>query len=203
MKIKFIAVAPYDGWAFIIKDEHLYLLRPPYQANDLIESSEKDLAVAISKYNFQECHSSFDNFEETINFLEEKYIKEMEKLGFSLPDTGELKSLIEYADEDILQDFLDKAEKELIPLRSLDAAESIALELIQLENVKKNQTMFKRAIEIIKKCQHERNELKRLLKKPIKFSQKYPNAIKMYTKKSLYESMNYICSTRQLLPIGM
>jgi hypothetical protein len=203
MKIKLLAVAPYDGWAFILKDEHLLLLRPPYQADDLIESSERDLAAAISKYNFQECHSSFDNFEETINFLEEKYIEAMERLGFSLPDTEELKSLLEYASDDILQDFLDKAEKELIPLRSLDAAESIALELIQLEHVKKNQNMFKRAVEIIKKCRYQRNELKRLLKKPIKFSQKYPNAIKMYTKKSLYESMKYIRGTRQLLPIGM
>jgi len=203
MKIKLIAVAPYDGWAFILKDDHVYLLRPPYQANDLIESSEKDLVFAISKYNFQECNSSFDNFEETIDFLEEKYVEAMEKSGFSLPDTEELKSILQYASEEILRDFMDKAENELIPLRSLDAAESIALELIQLENVKKNQTMFKRAVNIIKKCQHKRNELKRLSKKPDKFSKKYPNAIKMYTKKSIYESMNYICSTRQLLPVGM
>lgn len=203
MKIKLIAAAPYDGWAFIIKDEHLYLLRPPYQTNDLIESSEKDLAVALSKYNFQEFNCSFDNFEETINFLEEKYVEAMEKLGFSLPDTEELKSLLEYADEDILRDFLDKAEKELIPIRNLDAAESIALELIQLENVRRNQTIFERAVDIIKKCQYRRKELKRLVKKSHKFSQKYPNAVKTYTKKSIYESMNYICTTRQLLPVGM
>jgi hypothetical protein len=81
--------------------------------------------------------------------------------------------------------------------------ESIALELIQLETVKKNQAMFKRAVNIIKKCQHKRNELKRLSKRTDKFSKKYPNATKMYTKKSIYESMNYICATRQLLPVGM
>jgi hypothetical protein len=203
MKIKLIAVAPYDGWAFIIKNDQLYLLRPPYQANDLIESSEKDLAFAVNKYHFRECNFSFDNFEETINFLEEKYVEAMKKLGFSLPDTEKLKSLLEYADEDILQDFLEKAEKELIPLRSLDAAESIALELIQLENVKKNQVMFKRAVNIIKKCRDGRNELKRLSMKPVKFSQKYPNAIKKYTQKSIYELMKNSCSTRQLLPVGM
>jgi hypothetical protein len=203
MKIKLIAAAPYDGWAFIIKNERLYLLRPPYQADDLIESSEKDLAVAISKYNFQECHRSFDNFEEAINFLEEKYAEAMEKLGISLPDTESLKSLLEYAAEDILQDFLDKAEKELIPIRNLDAAESIALELLQLENVKRNQTLFKQAVDIIKRCQLERKELKRLTKKSHRFSQKYPNAIKKYTKNSIFESMNDIYTSRQLLPVGI
>jgi len=203
MKIKLIAAAPYDGWAFIIKNERLYLLRPPYQAEDLIESSEKDLAVAISKYHFQECHRSFDNFEEIINFLEETYTKAMEKLGISLPDTETLKSLLEYASEDILQDFLDKAEKELMPIRNLDAAESIALELLQLENVKGNQTLYKRTVDIIKKCQIERKKLKRLTKRSHQFSKNYPNAIKKYTKNSIFESMNDIYTSRQLLPVGI
>ncbi len=203
MKIKLISVAPYDGWAFIIKNEHLYLLRPPYQADDLIESSEKDLTVAISKYNFQACDLSFDSLKETIDFLEEKYVEAMRKLGFSLPGTEELKSLLEYASDDILQDFLDKAEKELIPMRNLDAAESIAMELIQLEIVKKNQTMLNRAIDIIKKCRNEKNGLKQLAKKSPPLDKKYPNATKRYTKKSIYERMNDTHSTRQLLPVGV
>jgi hypothetical protein len=203
MKIKMIAIAPYDGWAFIVKDERLYLVRPPYQSHDLIESSEKDLAAAISKYQFQESNSVFKTLTEAINFLKDKYVESMEKSGFKLPKQEELKSLLEYATDDILLEYLDMAEKELIPNRNLDAAESLALELMQLEKVKANGAMFNRAVKIIKKCQEERNRLNPLTVKFFKFPQKYPNARKRYTEKSIIELMNDIYHTRQLLPVGI
>ena len=31
MKIKMVAIAPYDGWAFITQDEKLYMLKPPFR----------------------------------------------------------------------------------------------------------------------------------------------------------------------------
>jgi hypothetical protein len=198
-----IAIAHYDGWAFIIKDERLYLLRPPYQLHDLIESSEKDLAAAISKYQFQESSTSFKSLSEVINFLKDKYVESMEKSGFKLPKQEELKSLLEYATDDIHLEYLDMAEKELIPNRNLDAAESLALELMQLEKVKENGAMFNRAVTIIKKCQEERNRLNPLTVKFFKFPQKYPNARERYTEKSIIDLMNDIYHTRQLLPVGI
>jgi myo-inositol-1(or 4)-monophosphatase len=185
MKIKMIAIAPYDGWAFIIKDEKLYLLRPPYRSADLVDVSKKDLANAVHKYGFQECSGAFNNLSETINFLDEKYVELMKKQGVSLPKQEELKSLLKYATDEILTEYLDKAEKEFIPQRNLDAAESIALELMRLEKVMGNETMFNRSLDIIQKCKEERNKLDRLKDKPNKLSKRSPNAQKKYMEKAI------------------
>jgi hypothetical protein len=198
-----IAIAPYDGWAFVIKDEKLYLLRPPYRSADLVEASKKDLANAVHKYGFQECSAAFNNLSETIDFLDEKYVELMKKQGVSLPKQEELKSLLKYATDEILREYLDKAEKEFIPQRNLDAAESIALELMRLEKVMENETMFNRALDIIQKCKEERNKLDRLMAKPIKISKRFPNARREYTEAAIIELMNYIYQTKQLLPVGM
>jgi len=115
MKIKMIAIAPYDGWAFIIKEERLYLLRPPYRAKDLLEVEEKDLENAIHKSGFQECDQAFNNLAEIIGFLDEQYIEAMKKRGIALPDKEQLKELLEYATEEILTGYLEKAEREFIP----------------------------------------------------------------------------------------
>lgn len=152
MKIKMIAIAPHDGWAFIIKDEKLYLLRPPYRLVDLIEASKKDLANAVDKYGFQECNAVFNNLSETINFLDEKYVELMKKQGTSLPKQEELKSLLKYATDEILTEYLDKAEKEFIPQRNLDGAASIARELLKLEKVMRNETLYKKARNVLNRC---------------------------------------------------
>jgi predicted nuclease with TOPRIM domain len=202
MKIKMIAIAPYDGWAFVIKEECLYLLRPPYQSSDLTEVSEKDLAKAVHQYGFQECNCAFNNFSEAISFLNKKYVELMKKKGFSLPEQEELRSLLEYATDEILSNYLEKAEKEFIPNRNLDAAESIALELLGLEKVKENEALYDKARNIIQQCQEERNKLNRMLKKPIKLSNRYPNAKKRYSEKSIAELMRDVYTSKQLIPIG-
>ncbi|NIM11282.1 MAG: hypothetical protein GTO45_04765 [Candidatus Aminicenantes bacterium] len=201
MRIKMIAVAPYDGWAFIIKEEQLYLLRPPYQSGDLIEMSEKDLASAISKYMFHECHLGFCNLSETISFLKKKYVEAMEKQGISLPKQEELKSLLRYATDEILWGYLEKAEKEFIPQRNLDAAEAIALALMRIDKVIKNDTMFNKALDIIDRCQEERNKLRDFILDTGVLKHRFPNAEKRYTKKSIIEIMKDTYKRKQLLSV--
>lgn len=56
----------------------------------------------------------------------------------------------------MLLKFLRKAQEELIPEGNLDAAESIALDSLELERVKNNPEMQRMAIEILEKCKRER-----------------------------------------------
>jgi len=202
MKIKMVALAPFDGWAFAIKDERLYLLRPPYHLRDLMESSEAELINAISHYHFRKCNKSFKSISEAVHFLKETYAKEIEKMGFSLPDPKELKSLLEFANSEVLTDYLDKTEKEFIPNRCFDVAESLALELLRLEKVKQNSGLYTRTLNIISKCKKEKNSFLQMTKIPGKLSRKFPNATQRYTKESIDEIMNITYQTGQLMPIG-
>jgi len=202
MKIKMIAIAPYDGWAFIIKEERLFLLRPPYREKDLVEVEEKDLENAVHKYGFQECDHAFNNFAETIGFLNEKYIEAMKKKGISLPDKAQLKELLEYATEEILMGYLEKAEKEFIPHRNLDAAESIALALLPLEKVIQNEVIFQKTIAILNRCKEEREKLDNIIKTPNKTLGIFPRAESIYTVEAIFEYREFVYRKKQLLPVG-
>jgi len=202
MKIKMVAIAPYDGWAFIIKDEQLYLLRPPYRSKDLPEVVEKDLENALHKYGFQECAHAFNNLSETIGFLNEKYIEAMKKKGMPLPDKEQLKELLEFATVEILMGYLEKAEREFIPQRNLEAAESIALALLPLEQVKRNEGISQKTIEILKRCREERKKLNSIIEKQDQGLSKFPKAASKFSSKAIIDYMKSIYKDRQLLPIG-
>lgn len=202
MKIKMIAIAPYDGWAFIIKEEQLYLLRPPYRAKDLVEVAEKDLENAVHKYGFQECDQAFNNLAETIGFLNEIYIESIKKKGISLPDKEQLQELLVYATEEILMGYLEKAEREFIPQRNLDAAESIALALLPLDKVIQNEDLFQKTIGILKRCKEERERLNNIIKTPDKTPGIFPTAELRYTLEAILEYKQFIYSKKQLLPVG-
>lgn len=202
MKIKMTAIAPFDGWAFISEEENLYLLRPPYHSGDLIEASEKDLANAVHKYGFHECDFDFNTITETVHFLKDKYVEAIKKQGVSLPGKEQLKSLLRHATDDILWDYLEKADKEFIPQRNLDAAESIAVALMRVEKVKKNEKMFNTTLDIINRVREERNKLKDFMLNSAILKHKFPNAEKRYTRKSILEIMNFTYKNKQLLPVG-
>ncbi|HLP62753.1 MAG TPA: hypothetical protein VK186_28200 [Candidatus Deferrimicrobium sp.] len=202
MKIKMIAIAPYDGWAFIIKEEQLYLLRPPYRSKDLLEVGEKDLENALHKYGFQEFDHAFNNLAETIDYLNEKYMEAMKRKGISLPDKEQLKELLEYATEEILVGYLEKAEREFIPQRNLDAAESIALALLPLEKVIQNEDIFQKTYAILNRCKEERERLNNIIKTPNKATGIFPTAELRYTLEAIRELSEFFYRKKQLLPVG-
>ncbi len=202
MKIKMVAIAPYDGWAFIIKEEQLYLLRPPYRSKDLLEVGEKNLENALHKYGFQECAHAFNNLSETIGFLNEKYIEAMKRKGMSLPDKEQLKELLEFATEEILRGYLETVEQEFIPQRNLEAAESIAFALLPLKQVKQNEELSQKIIEILKRCREERNKLNSIIEKPVQELSKFPKAASKFSNTAIIDFMKSIYKERQLLPVG-
>ena len=156
MKIKIIAIAPSDGWAFIIKEYKIFLLRPPYISSNQIEVSEKDVETAIHLHGFEECNFDFYSLHEVVEFLKTKYIESMKNQGIGLPSSEQLRELLKYAPDDVLLQYLKRAEEELIPEGKLDAAESIALELLKLDKVKENLEMHDMAEDILNKCNQKK-----------------------------------------------
>ncbi len=162
MSIKMIAIAPYGGCAFVIMDEALYLLRPPYRTNDLVEATEEDLLKAVAHHGFAECNYASDTMVGIITYLKDKYVAAMEKEGVKLADPEELKELLHYASVEVLQAYLDKAENDFLANHNLDAAEEIALHLIAIDKVVADETLFQRSREILGRCKDERKKLRSL-----------------------------------------
>ncbi|MFX0066378.1 MAG: hypothetical protein ACFFC7_29820, partial [Candidatus Hermodarchaeota archaeon] len=151
MKIKVIALAPNDGWAYIERENKITLLRPPYTPSNQVEVSMKDVKDAIELYGFEKCVFTANTIEEVIKFLEQQYFKSNELEILELPSLEQLKEFLEDAPDDVLFKYIEKAQKELIPKGELEIAKSIALDLLSFEKVKQNPKMHAMATEIIER----------------------------------------------------
>lgn len=207
MKIKVIAIAPNDGWAFIVQEDKIFLLRPPYVASNQIEVTERDVENAMHLHGFEECNFDFNSLPEVIEFLKNEYIESMKNQGTGLPSSEQLRELLKYAPDDVLLRYLEKAENELIPEGKLNAAESIALELMKLDKVRENREMHDMAADILEKCNQKKREMEELAITKIEENQRatwekrFPNAMDKYSVESIIRYKNIICGRGQLLPV--
>lgn len=206
MKIKIIAIAPNDGWGFIVREEKIFLLRPPYVSSNQIEVSEKDVENAIHLHGFEECDITLNTVNEMVRFLKEKYIESKKNQGIDLPSSEQLRELLKYATDDVLLEYLNKAKRELIPEGKLDVAESIALELMKLEKVRNNPEMHEMARDVLEKSKQERKRLKELAITSIDpketWKNRFPTAMDRYPIDSVIEHQKVISARGQLLPMN-
>ncbi len=202
MNIKLIAIARGDGWGLLIKDEKLYVLRPPYLSKDLIEISEKELSNALYQYGFEECDASFSTLNELIQHLKSEYIEFNQQQKLSLPEPEELKRLLQYATDEMLNDYLHKAETEFIPQGKFDAAQTLALDLLELDKVRQNDQFHQRATNIIKACRERKEKSRELIVRATQLNHEFPLAEKRYTRRFIRDIKEYTFKQRQLLPVG-
>ena len=207
MEIKIIAIAPNDGWGFIEKEEKIYLLHPPYTSSNLIEVSRKEVETAIHLHGFEECDISLNGINEAVKFLKEKYIESKETQGIDLPSSKRLRELLKYATDDVLLGYLNKAKRELIPEGKLDAAESIALELMKLEKVKNNPEIREMGIDILEKCSQGRKrvgELAIAISNNLKetWEERFSDVMERYPKEAIIKYQKSISARGQILPVG-
>lgn len=208
MGIKVIAIAPYDEWAFIEKEGKIVLLRPPHTTSNLVEVSEQVVGNAIHKYGFVECDSTFSSMREVVRFLKETFVRLMKEQGIGTPSSEELRGLLKYATDDVLLEYLKKAEKELIPEGKLDAAEAIALELMKLEKVKNDRGMLEMCRDILEKCSQARRRRKEELASEISNNQeetwkdKFPDVLGTYSIRDITMLQKTIAERGQILPVG-
>ena len=148
-EIKIIAIAPDDGWGFILKDGKTFLLRPPYTPSDQIEVSMEFAENAIHLQGFEECDVTLVDVNEAIEYLKQGYIESKRNQGIDVPSSKQLRELLKYADYIVLFDWLNRIKRELIPEGKLDTAASIISELAKLEQVKSNPEMWRMAMEIV------------------------------------------------------
>jgi hypothetical protein len=108
MKIKIVAISPHDGWAFVEEDGRFFLLTPPYDKSDKIESTEMQLEKSISFHGFEICSYELNNYREVLDFIKSKYLESLKSQNFIIPSDEELRKLLKYADEKIIDKYLDK-----------------------------------------------------------------------------------------------
>ena len=207
MKIKLLAIVAEDGWGFFSEGDRIYLLRPPYTKENLVEVSLDIVEKAIFHHGFESCEISFDSMRALVSYIEKRFVEVEEARGRGMPSLDELRELLEFADEEILDMFLTRAETELIPQRAFGPAQAIATDLLRLDKVINNPKMRERALDILTKCDRE-EDAKTALEDEIAAEQKqgwlirFPNAAKKYSTGAMAVRQSSVCRNHQLMQIA-
>ncbi len=207
MGVEIIAISPDDGRAFVVADGKIFLVRPPYTSSSIIEVSQKVVANAIHSYGFAECNLPFDGISEAVKFIKAKYIELKQQQDIELPSLEGLKDLLEPASDDILLNYVKTTESELISKEKHDAAESIAIELLNLENIKNNPELNEKVIAIIEKCHQIRMQKKAaffaILAEQTReiINSNYPTLMERYSPDDIIRLQEDVLERGQLLPL--
>jgi hypothetical protein len=121
--LRIIAAAYKDGWAFVEDGDRIVLVRPPYHRSRLVEVSRAIVERGVQRYGFETQAQEVSDWRALIVLLQEKRASIADAEGAaSLPDNERMTRLLRVAPRDLLERYLDRAEKELIPAGELDAA---------------------------------------------------------------------------------
>lgn len=133
MKLKVEAFSPLDGIAIVRSGQNLRLIRPPYELNDTPILSEDCVNDALLNHGFSTLGQHFPGWQQLIEFLNDQVIASRRSLGKQIPACIPTKEILDVAPAEVLHNFLDRVERELIPQRSFDHAEDFLLLLLSRE----------------------------------------------------------------------
>jgi hypothetical protein len=205
--VKIIAIAPSSVWAFIENDGKIYLLQPPYF--DQIEVTERDIEKLLQLYSFVEYDKDFADLGEAIELLETQYVELLEKLGIENPSTEELKELLNYADDETLLEYLQRAKDELIPDGDFDTALTVVKDIIKLKRT--NPEINSKAESIWQEVLDKKDEVLKSIQNTMQTRQQsfeqsltdiFPNALRKYSLEDIIKQQNQVSTEKEFLNIA-
>jgi len=128
--LKLEAIYPAEGTAIVRADGKLRLLRPPFLLSECPVLPEDAVGDAILHHGFFAAHEGFADWEEAIAYLNQQAIEFRRGAGRPAPAEVPAGELLELAPIEVLERFLDRTEKELIPQGHFDHAQDLLLALL-------------------------------------------------------------------------
>jgi hypothetical protein len=200
--IKVIALAIDEGWAFIKTDERTYLLKPPYEDTNCNDISPEITEKAISSYGFEGCDIDFNSLSDVVSFLKGRYIESKKRQTGQLPSEKDILRLLDFIDESIILEYLERAEQELISKGRFDEAEALILKLKENVNLNTNNNLKDTIDRLYIICDSEKKKFREIVeeKKRI-WPSKFPHLC--YPFEHVIEFQRRASIERQIFPIAM
>lgn len=202
-----LAAAFEDGWAFVKCEREILLVRPPYHRSQGISKvPESTIEKAVHAYGFTVTKKSFPDWPSLIAFLRERLVETRRAHGRATPQTETILELVDYAPRDILENYLDRIESELLPNREWDAVFTLLTKLISVEAIKNDSLLFDRTVNLLKKCQklkkQTETEKRLLINENDELTQQFPNAVKRYPIDALIQITTQVWQRHQVMALG-
>lgn len=167
------AMSPAEGIGIIRCGQSLRFVRPPYTLAGSHVLAEDSLQDAILKHGFSSSDKQFQTWEEVIAFLNEAAAAFRRALGKEIPEEIPGQDIIDIAPPEVLNAFLDRIEKDLIPQRLFDHAEGLLLALLKSKAWTRQPEIVNRAAELLQRNGESRKKaaegLSELVSRDIRF----------------------------------
>lgn len=140
MNLNLIAIAPFDGWAYVKDNGAVYLIKPPYNIANKVLAGEEQKDKAVAKYGFYECNETFDYYAQLTGFLKERY-KELNKaIGRNVEpvSTDEILKFINNLPADKIREFADKIKSDFIEAEKYADAIKLIGDVLNIDKVRKH-----------------------------------------------------------------
>jgi hypothetical protein len=156
--VKLEAFSPGEGIGLVRTDGQLRLVRPPYSLQDSPLLSDDTIKDAVMKYGYSVSGAEFPDWQRTIEFLNREAAETRRLLGNPIPDAVATDELFDGAPTEVLETFLDRVEKELIPRRGFDHADSFLLALLKSAVLTRYPEIGRRAARLLTQSREARAE---------------------------------------------
>lgn len=118
--LKIVAIAPEDGWAYVVRNGQTVLIRPPYAQSNLVATSEEASERAVQKYGFEALDKDFPDWGSLLEYLLGR-LSEQQKKDVA-PVSEFAPEILGSASKDLKIKLLARIGKELIPNREWKGA---------------------------------------------------------------------------------
>jgi hypothetical protein len=156
MKLKLEAISPAEGTGIVRVGQMLRLLRPPYQQHGCPVLPEDALRDAILTHGFSPAEMEFEGWGEVISYLDRGAIESRRAAARAVPDSFEASELLELAPIEVLEGFLERTEKTLIPQRLFEHAENFLLKLLASKAPDRHPGIRSRAAKLLQRNKEAR-----------------------------------------------
>jgi len=163
---KLLAIAPADGWAFVEDRDGVHLVRPPYRRANMVTVSRPVVEKAVTHYAFEARCEKFDTWDALVDLLRAEIVRAHVALGTPVPEPGVGALVLPHLPPDIIAQYLDRIENELLPNGEFAAAMNLAQDLLLVHAVIDNDDLRGRARELLlqsRALNHRRAELRQQL----------------------------------------
>ena len=204
--LKLLAAAFEDGWAFVERNGEMLLVRPPYRSWNLSIVPESTLEKAVTAYGFAVTSESFSDWGALITFLQQRLVETRQAQGQAKPESDAIRTLVQYAPENVLQSYLHRIQTELIPNREWKAALDLLTTLLRLDKIKASPELFGRTVNLLEQCQSAITQAtiqkQHLVNEPDDVTRQFPCAVGRYGVMPIINYRNTISQRRQILALG-
>ena len=137
-----------DGWAFVLTDAGVLLVRPPYSSSNSTSVSQSAVELGVARHGFSLLEEQFPDWGELIAFLNRCVRKARAARGEKIASAGLGAGIMKFATE-VLSGFLHRVEMELLPAGSWDIAERLLVDMLALPGIQCDSALLTRVSSLL------------------------------------------------------